>query len=232
MANVRIVAVASFVVLFTHAAVSRGQVRLVVALRHNINQSDQPFELPADSGFKHFFSVDAGAGGDGGYDWYMAVGPMSELGYKKLPPGVVLGLKHSVYQRKQSIKVAGKDVIDDEEVPDGLMKRFGGDMGAPSGHGYSWFETVNPDFDWDLLKTNAAALPTGTIVSLRHTEHARKSPVRWRIDGKSYEIDPIRDYRIVNELMEKLVFKRNSGGDRGPSKPGQGLFRFGKKVDD
>lgn len=63
----------------------------------------------------------------------------------QLPRGTMVGLKHSIRQSKKTVVWQGV-VLDpaDKSIPPppGFTRKFGGDMGAPSGHGFYWYEKV------------------------------------------------------------------------------------------
>ncbi len=72
---------------------------------------------------------------------------------KKLPKGTILGLKHSMNQPEKKVSWRGQqyDPVtsyrDRTGSPPTFVARHGGDLGAPSGEGYYWFEkTTGPDF--------------------------------------------------------------------------------------
>jgi hypothetical protein len=72
---------------------------------------------------------------------------------KNLPKGTVLGLKHSDAQPDKTVTWRGqqydpvKSYRDRIASPPTFTVKHGGDMGAPSGEGYYWYEkTAGPDF--------------------------------------------------------------------------------------
>ncbi len=175
---------------------------LVLGLRHSINQ--KPCELGWN--YPKTFGGDLGADSGQGYRWMMipdeaSTDPMTV----KLPPGVVVGLKHSVNQKADKITAFGRDPVSGPAVFPGFAKQFGGDLGAPSHQGYYWYESTGEGFtdaDWASIER----LPKGTVVGLKHTENQRKKTFTWQ--GKVY--DP-----ADANIAPPPGFKRMFGGDIG-----------------
>jgi hypothetical protein len=195
-----------------------------------------------------FGPCDLGAPPDVGYCWWMVpdnpnTNPDDWFG--KLPPGLVLGLKHYPIQRLHiEISVFRNNPIYDfnlwHELGDysddkikywreGLSLEYGGDEGASSDEGFVWYETTNyrasgpyiPFTNWDEAEKN---LPKGTVLCLKHSypaHHQSDKTVTW--DGITY--DPVKSYRDRAPSPPGFIAKH--GGDLGAD-PGQGFFWFEK----
>ena len=182
---------------------------LVMGLRHNLNQQREgtryiaTFTALAREPVRRMDGGDEEAPLHRGYEWWMRCdSPKSHPAAWKLPPGVVLGLKHSMHQAKAGIRVFGRDPQTGPSALPGFRKQAGGDLGAPSGHGYFWYESTGQGFtDWSLV----AKLPRWTVVGLKHSRNQRHKKLAWM--GKVY--DPA-DRRIA----PPPGFARQEGGDR------------------
>lgn len=184
---------------------------LVMGLRHNLNQ-----QLEAPNRYMAFFSAPDGtpvvhlAGGDlgaplhRGYEWWMIRdNPRSSPAAWRLPPGVILGLKHSLNQADEPITVFGHDPCRGPRAPAGLERYTGGDLGAPSGQGYCWYESTGDGFrDWSVVER----LPRWTVVGLKHSKNQPAKKLRWM--GKTY--DP-----AAASVDPPPGFTRRCGGDLG-----------------
>lgn len=82
-----------------------------------------------------------------GYYWYEVSPDMVQTSAcdASLPGGLAFGLKHSMNQPNKKLTWHGQ-VFDAAQRggprPPGFARCHGGDLGAPSGQGYYWFETV------------------------------------------------------------------------------------------
>lgn len=183
---------------------------LVLGLRHNMNQ-----ELISKGTHMVFFSAPPGApvtrmhGGDlgaplhRGYEWWMVRDShTADPNFYKLPPGIVLGLKHSKNQCSIKITVFGKDTLLGPDHFYGFKKYSGGDLGAKSGEGYYWYESTGEGFsDWNIVEK----LPKWTILGLKHSKNQPNKVFFWK--GKKYDpADP--------NITPPPGFQRVSGGDR------------------
>jgi hypothetical protein len=175
---------------------------LTVGLRHSVNQKrcDLAWSFPVMTG------GDLGAPSGQGFSWMMiADDPSGDPASWKLPPGVVLGLKHSANQRDKGITVFGNDPVSGPQSIPGFEKQIGGDLGAPKGQGYFWYESTGVgmgDADWASVDN----LPKGTIVGLKHSVNQRAKKLMW----KNVTYDPVDASK-----QPPPGFKRMVGGDLG-----------------
>jgi hypothetical protein len=126
---------------------------VVVALKHNATQSGQVItafghDATTGSNFTNFTRQnggDRGASSGVGYFWYESTG----AGFTDwasvdamLPKYTVVGLKHSMNQSSKVLVWNGVtyDPVQTSPVPPGFRRMAGGDMGAPNGQGYFWYE--------------------------------------------------------------------------------------------
>ena len=127
-------------------------------------------ELPPP-GSVAYSGGDLGAPSGRGFKWYAVAdaGPQDPGQYRALPPGLVIALKHSMNQANSGILAFGSyDPASGPTSLNGFIKRSGGDLGAPSGVGFVWYESTGAgDTDWSLIDR----LPAGTVVGLRHKEN-------------------------------------------------------------
>ncbi len=97
--------------------------------------------------FKKECGGDLGAPSGVGMCWYESTG----IGFKdwslvdNLPKGTVVGLKHNTNQLNK--KMVWKNTVYDPsdpniQPPPGFARKKGGDLGAPSGVGYFWYEKI------------------------------------------------------------------------------------------
>jgi hypothetical protein len=200
---------------------------LVLGLRHSQNQG-WPFAGQQSPQIIFYRGGDLGAPGGVGYQWFMVEDDMTSSPDKwKLPPGIVLGLIHSKnqYAKTGSIfagittsqripTVFGYNAYDGPEFF-GLKKQIGGDRGAPSGHGFYWYESTGEGFkDWNIVNL----LPKYTIIGLKHTMNQKNKTVMW--------MNKIYDPAIPN-ADPPPGFVRMVGGDLG-APGGQGYCWFEK----
>lgn len=136
--------------------------------------------------------------------------------YDQLPPGIVIGLWHSGNQQRKESMVAGTLAFDGYSTPTGLVRVNGGDLGAPSGVGYFWFETTGANFvgDW----TVADRLPKYSVIGLRHTRNMKARPFVWK--GIAYDAG-------CGSCAPPPDYVRVSGGDLG-APTGHGFVWFEK----
>ena len=128
---------------------------VVVALKHNVNQSGVSITAfghdASNSGdftnFKRQNGGDLGASSGQGYYWYESTG----AGFTAwstidslLPKYTVVGLKHSANQSSKVFVWNGVtyDPVKTSPVPPGFRRVNGGDLGAPNGVGYFWYEKL------------------------------------------------------------------------------------------
>lgn len=174
---------------------------LVFGLRHSQNQSNdyiQPFIQFGNVSAQRIHGGDLGAPSGVGFDWWMIPTntPLSSVRIEEIPPGVVIGLWHS--QNMNSI--AGDPR---------LITVKGGDLGAPSGVGFVWYENQSTaQVNWNIVNM----LPPYTVVGLKHSQNQKNKTFLWS-DGLTY--DPL--------VTCPDGFDRKNGGDLGaPS--GTGFF--------
>jgi len=206
---------------------------LVLGLRHSKNQ-DWPFAFQDSPQVILFTGGDLGAPSGVGYRWFMFKDDVNSSPDKwKLPPGIVLGLIHSKNQlglhmqglMKQKISeiqtsqaiptVFGYNAFRGPKLIQGLKKVFGGDIGAPAGQGFYWYESTGEGFkDWNIVNR----LPKYTIIGLKHTMNQKNKTLIWM--GKIY--DPANP-----NVAPPPGFVRMSGGDLG-APYGQGFCWYEK----
>ncbi|MDC3959922.1 hypothetical protein [Polyangium jinanense] len=178
---------------------------IVFALRHSVTQVNI-FGGPKEN-VSSLFGGDRGARSGEGYSWYsFRDRPSDQPSGFKLPPGVVFGLTHSAHMNPSAVTVFGKNPYRDREAPAGFTREFGGDLEAPAGQGYYWYESTGKDFsDWSNLQK---LLPRWTVVGLKHTQNQPWKKLTW--DNKTY------DPAMLSEAPP-LGFSRQCGGDLGAS---------------
>jgi hypothetical protein len=129
---------------------------VVLGLLHSKNQPSNvgtTFGLSAPTGPAFHRGLQRHCGGDHGapsgvgYCWYETTG-WSGVNWglvELLPEGTIVGLKHSMKQTGKYLEWQGQwyDPVDPRTgVPPGFVRRIGGDVGAPSGHGFYWYEKI------------------------------------------------------------------------------------------
>jgi hypothetical protein len=196
---------------------------IVLGLRHNMNQElISPnnhmicFSAPAGTRVNRMNGGDLGAPLHRGYEWWMLRDdPTANPGSYRLPPGIVLGLKHSKNQANVAITVFGRDPLTGPKTFSGFKKQTGGDLGAPSGHGYYWYESTGEGFsDWRIVDR----LPRWVVLGLKHSKNQRNKIFSWM--GKKY--DPTNP-----RITPPKGFHRVVGGDRNGSR-GEGYYWYEK----
>jgi astacin len=166
---------------------------LVFGLRHSMNQANDvvtPFVQFGQVVAQRVHGGDLGAPSGQGFNWWMipTATPLSSVRIEEIPPGVVLGMWHS--QNMSSIPGDFR-----------LVTVRGGDLGAPSGVGFVWYETQSTaQVNWNVVDM----LPPYTVVGLKHSQNQRSKTFQWR-DGRTY--DPL--------VACPDGFDRKDGGDRG-----------------
>jgi hypothetical protein len=127
-------------------------------------------ELPPP-GSVAYSGGDRGAKSGHGFKWFAVAdaGYQDPGQYQALPPGLVIALMHSGNQAHSGIRAFGSyDPPSGPTSLNGFIKREGGDIGAPSGVGFFWYESTGAgNTDWSLINR----LPAGTVVGLRHTQN-------------------------------------------------------------
>jgi hypothetical protein len=116
---------------------------LVLHLWNNMNQLDPKIDSTRQD-LLFLDGGDLGAPRDCGYYWWMVpdqyVNPLTWS--EQLPPGLVLGLRHSSNQENDGrITVGGQNPVSGPTTYGGLVKQNGGDLGGSEGEGYYWYET-------------------------------------------------------------------------------------------
>jgi len=136
-------------------------------------------ELPPP-GCVAYSGGDLGAPSGVGFKWFAFAdaGPQDPGQYLALPPGLVIALKHSRNQANSGIRAFGSyDPVFGPKMLNGFVRRDGGDLGAPSGVGFFWYESTGTgNTDWSLIDR----LPAGTVVGLRHTQNLRGPEFIWQ----------------------------------------------------
>jgi hypothetical protein len=194
-------------------------------------------ELPPP-GSVAYSGGDLGAPSGVGFKWFAVAdaGPQDPGQYRALPPGLVIALKHSMNQANSGIRAFGSyDPASGPTSLNGFIKRSGGDLGAPSGVGFFWYESTGTgDTDWSLIDR----LPAGTVVGLRHTQNlpGRLNEFLWQSKYTCRTIQPGNPPAACNSaafgvfgggLLPPPGFAIMTGGDQGaPS--GQGFTWFQK----
>jgi hypothetical protein len=80
------------------------------------------------------------------------------------PPGLVVGLRHNVYQKAEDVFKQSTELGFVGMGP--LLRYEGGDLGMSSGEGFSWWMVPdNPGASWTQWK-----LPAGVVLGLKHSE--------------------------------------------------------------
>lgn len=149
--------------------------------------------------------------------------------WTNLPAGIVLGLMHSANQSSKRF-VAQGDIyyacgsdqpgggmlgLGADPVP-GLRRQMGGDLGAPSGVGYCWFETAGERFTFTAAQAEFACdLPPGLVIGLKHSQNQRGKTVAW-----AATLDPAAEVGV-----QRFCLERQNGGDRGASE-GVGYYWY------
>jgi hypothetical protein len=158
---------------------------LVLGLRHNPNQVN-PFIGPLRDDILRWQGGDIGAPAGSGYTWFSTPDePGTDPGVwaQKIPPGVVLGLMHSLNQPAAGITAFGYSASNGPNSLPGFDRIHGGDIGAPAGEGFYWYESTGDGFsDWENIDE---VLPWWAVVGLKHTVNqpgesaAEEAPLEW-----------------------------------------------------
>ena len=101
-----------------------------------------------------------------------------------LPPGIVVGLAYSYSFNLENDKVFGYKPFKGPELLGGgrFKKQNGGDLGAPEGIGWYWYESTGLGFsDWSMIE----CLPRGTVVGLKHSINQKGKQFVWQ--GIAYD---------------------------------------------
>jgi hypothetical protein len=188
---------------------------LVIRLRHSENLPDSCRAMP----YLHLFGGDLGAPAGEGFEWWMIADDLnSNPSSWKLPPGIALGLTHSQNLATHSgITVFGNNPVSQGDFA-GFERRHGGDIKAPSGEGFYWYESTGEFFskdDWVI----AEKLPKGTVLGLQHSVNQPETSVSWQGEGPYWPSQ--------TDAPTPKGFVRRSGGDIGAS-AGQGYYWFEK----
>ncbi len=177
---------------------------LVMGLRHSRNQLSF-FRGTTRGDVSFFHGGDLGAPAGVGYNWYAVRDqPNANPGTWRLPPGVVLALKHWPNQANSGITAFGYDPYTGPAALEGFVKYCGGDLGAAAGQGYCWYESTGAGFsDWGRVD---ALLPRWTVVGLKHSSNQAGKRLYW--NGTYF--DPAN----ANQAPPP-GFARTCGGDLG-----------------
>jgi hypothetical protein len=191
---------------------------LVMGLQHNLNQTQAGTVMfsALQSEATHRRGGDLGAPNHRGYEWWSLPDTGGDPASLKLPPGVVVALKHNVNQSGQSITAFGRDATVNGDFTN-FKRQVGGDLGASSGQGYFWYESTGAGFtDWASIDT---LLPKFTVVGLKHSSNQSNKAFVW--NGVTF--DPVKTSPVP------AGFKRVVGGDLGAPN-GQGYYWYEKQT--
>lgn len=181
----------------------------VLGLQHNLSQEKTNgqfivlFSASTKEPVQRMRGGDQGAPNHRGYEWFMINDSKSIPFSGKIPPGIVFALKHSMNQSREKITLFGFDPVNG---PQNLLnqifeKKIGGDLKAPSGQGYYWYESTGKDFsDWSEVDR----LPRFTVIGLKHSRNQRDKRLVWK--GKVYD-------SANPNIAPPEGFQRRSGGD-------------------
>jgi hypothetical protein len=208
---------------------------LVMGLEHNSNNTQPvngkyPIMYSSLSGHVHYDGGDRGAPNHRGYEWWGNVDPdpvysPSPSAYAGLiPPGVVVALRHNGNQPRPAnpaplsfATAFGYDAPTGPASFPGFTRQVGGDLGAPSGVGYFWYESTGAGFtNWANVDS---ILPMYTVVGLKHSSNQASKKLVW--NGVVY--DPVQN------LPAPPGFRRVVGGDLGAPN-GVGYFWYEKTT--
>jgi hypothetical protein len=194
---------------------------LVMGLLHNVNQTNSTTVMYSAlaSDATHRDGGDLGAANHRGYEWWsLPDQPSANPASFVLPPGVVVGLRHSANQSGQAITAFGHNATTAGDFT-GFKRQNGGDRGASSGVGYYWYESTGANFtNWGSIDS---LLPKYTVVGLKHSMNQSSKVFVW--NGVTY--DPVKTSPVPPG------FRRMSGGDLG-APGGQGYFWYEKVTGD
>lgn len=136
---------------------------LVIGLKHSQNQPGKTLAWAVtldpflEIGVRRFClerqnGGDRGAHEGVGYYWYETTGDRFTAWDEVRPPGLVFGLKHTLNQPNKVFVWQNRsyDPSRPDAAPPGFERYCGGDRGAPSGHGYCWFETTGEGWKDDV----------------------------------------------------------------------------------
>ena len=135
--------------------------------------------------FMPLFSRDAGSSYE--WNWWMARDVQEHyLDPKNAPPGLVLALRHSIFQSDVTNDTAFdlNPVCHEPGEQLGLIRRHGGDHNGGSGTGFYWYEIADNGFSaWSHAET---CLPKGTMLGLTHTANLPWDAVQVPWNGRVY----------------------------------------------
>ena len=152
---------------------------LVLGLRHQASQESVPlpFKQPPSTAAatRHIEGGDQGASDDQGLTWYMVsdYDPANTCNvFWAPPPGVAVGLRHSINNAGQQISMYGYEASlrSPQKICSLLTRMDGGATGAPTREGFFWYENRGHDY-YDPMEVGMDVLPRGTVFCLRHTAH-------------------------------------------------------------
>lgn len=151
-----------------------------------------------------------------GFTWTALPGGQSPNA-TPLPQGFVFGLMHTINNKNDGIRVLGKDPSKDGSFS-GFNKEFGGDIGAPAGNGFCWYESSGQGFGGDFSIVDR--LPKGTILGL--VNKVNQSNYKLIYNGKTYDASDVNGPTPPG-------FARKFGGDMG--QPAQKGYYWFEKTD-
>ena len=126
---------------------------LVMGLQHNLNQAPAGTVMfsALSTQATHRDGGDIGAPLHRGYEWWSLPDNGGNPASVRLPPGVVVALKHNANQSGESITSFGHDPVTGGDFTN-FRRVVGGDWGASSGVGYFWYESTGAGFtDWGTI---------------------------------------------------------------------------------
>jgi hypothetical protein len=206
---------------------------LVMGLLHNVNNTvpvngKHPVMYSALYAQVRYEGGDLGAPSQRGFEWWGNVDPDIHSGVTPnayaglIPPGVVVALRHNRNQPRPAnpapfsfATAFGYDAPTGPSAFPGFTRQVGGDLGAPSGVGYFWYESTGAGFtNWANVDS---ILPKYTVVGLKHSQNQASKRLVW--NGVVY--DPVQPSPVPPG------FRRVVGGDLGAPN-GVGYFWYEK----
>ena len=202
---------------------------LVLGLRHNVNQGWSAADQPnTNAPVRLLEGGDRGASSGQGFEGYMIKDlPRSNPASWKLPSGVVVGLMHSQNQARARITAFGRAAYGKNSPSHfaAFVKQVGGDLGAPSGHGFYWYESTGSQYNtWEIINK----LPRYTVVGLKHSKNQPNKKLYWPSENPliaKYGYDPANEHAPAQPGFVRMV-----GGDLGAPR-GHGYFWYEKITD-
>lgn len=199
--------------------------------------TDDPYAGGAPFAAALLQGIDTGAPSGSHLSWYMVSTDTFSYDYRKLPPGLVFGLKHSRDPGTLAVKVRGVDPVDpDDTPPAGLRRMHGGDLGLSAGSGYYWFESTGEDFagwsDDTDRRLALDALPRRFVIGLMHSVNTPGHSTTWPVWDSSKSAFDLHTFSAAEDLGSAPAshfppndLHKQHGGDYGASW-GHGYFWY------